>query len=228
MTAQSAFIFLLHQKMREQRNINEMILRLTNMKDGKDANFTSFTDEYEKSLSREVLDDMLESDTTFITSTNIELDKAITRYENGDFQTAVPTFIKFSEEGGTKARYYLARCYYYGQGVKKNYSTAVDLLAQNNGITLADANSHFLLSRCYRYGKGETTNYEKADSLVIEAACRGLNEAIELLQIEKEMSRNDILDWLISILNDKMARIRTLEENLQQNIPNEAPTFGLG
>ena len=147
----------------------------------------------------------------------------------------MPQFERISKEGNTNARYFLARCYYYGLGTEQNFSIAIDLLGRNNGITLADANSCFLLSRCFRYGKGTTTNYEKADSLIIEAACRGLNEAIELLQIEKEMSRNDVLDWLISILNERMdkrmEKIRkekeSIEKELKDAIEDSVPKFGL-
>jgi len=76
--------------------------------------------------------------------------------------------------------------------------------------------------------------------LVIEAACRGLNEAIELLQIEKDMSRNDVLDWLISILNERMDKRKipsmeeirkekeSIEKKLKDAIEDSAPKFELG
>ena len=160
---------------------------------------------------------------------NAELEKAVSFYDCGAYQTALSLFEKISKEGNVNARYFLARCYYYGQGTEQNYAIAMDLLGLNNGITLADANSCFLLSRCYRYGKGTTKNFEKADSLVIEAACRGLNEAIELLQIEKDMSRNDVLDWLISILNERMEKHKeSIEKALKDAIEDSAPKFGLG
>lgn len=239
-TSQAAFLLSLHQKMKERRNINLMIRRLTWMKDGKDdASFTTYTNWFNKYKSsnidiwlaaqREALGVEMEEDTASYNYTIQDLEKAINCYKKGDFLTSLPIFSKMADEGNTDARYYLACCYYYGHGTEKDYSKAVDLFEQNKGVLLTDAYSFFLLSRCFRYGKGTTTNYEKADSLVIEAACRGLNEAIELLQIEKELSRNDVLDWLISVLNDKMARIKAIDDNkLQQNIPNEAPAFGLG
>jgi TPR repeat protein len=68
-----------------------------------------------------------------------------------------------------------------------------------------NATAIFLLSRCYRYGRGTAIDIEKADSLVFEAACRGLNDAIELLQIEREMSKNDVIDWLINIIESESA-----------------------
>lgn len=246
-TSQAAFLLLLHQKMREQRNVNIMIGRLTRMKEGKDdASFTTYTKAYNryktqqdgKDSSSDIdtwlatqLEDLgveMEEDTASYNYTIYNLEKAINCYKKGDFLTSFPIFSKLADGGNTDARYYLACCYYYGQGTEKDYSKAVDLFEQNKGVLLTDAYSFFLLSRCFRYGKGTTTNYEKADSLVIEAACRGLNDAIELLQIEKEMSRNDVLDWLISVLNDKKARFKAIDDNRLQNIPNEAPKFGLG
>lgn len=256
MTAQSAFLLLLHQKMWERRNINIMILRLTNMKEGKDdASFTTYTNWYKTqhdgkvyspnvdtwlAAQREALGVEMEEDTTSYNYTIYDLEKAINCYKEGDFLTSLPLLSKLADEGNTDARYYLACCYYYGQGTEKDYSKAVDLFKQNKGVLLTDAYSFFLLSRCFRYGKGTTANYEKADSLVIEAACRGLNEAIELLQIEKEMSRNDVLDWLISILNERMEKrgektiedIRkekeSIEKELKDAIEDSAPKFGLG
>lgn len=207
-TTQAAFLFLLHQKMKKH---NQLIIRLTKMKEDK---------EY--------------MDSTLYGPSNAELDMAVSYYNRGAYQTAMPQLERISNAGNASARYFLARCYYYGQGTEQNFSIAIDLLGQNNGITQADANSCFLLSRCFRYGKGTTTNYEKADSLVIEAACRGLNEAIELLQIEKDMSRNDVLDWLISILNEipSLEEIRkekeSIEKKLKDAIKDSAPKFGLG
>ena len=201
-TTQAAFLLLLHEKKKH----NQLIIRLTKMKEDKDY-----------------------KDSTLYGSRNAELDMAVSYYDRGAYQTALPQLDRISKEGNANARYFLARCYYYGQGTEQNYSRAIDLLGQNHGITLADANSCFLLSRCFRYGKGTTTNYEKADSLVIEAACRGLNEAIELLQIEKDMSRNDVLDWLISILNERMEKHKeSIEKALKNAIEDSAPKFGIG
>lgn len=183
-TAQSAFLLLLHERMRWKRNLNVMFFRLNRMKTGE-----------------------MFKDSTLYDTTNQELNKAIISYEQGVYQASLPIFEKNANKGNSTARYYLARSYYYGQGIEHNYGIAIKLLAKSKGVTLVDAKSHFLLSRCYRYGKGTTRNIEKADSLVVEAACRGLDDAIELLQIEKEMSRNDVLDWLISILNGKQKRI---------------------
>lgn len=229
-TSQAVFLHGL-QGMQKQKIINEMILRLTKMKDGGDASFATSTD-IGLAAQREVLDYVMEEDTASYNYTKLELGKAINLYNKGDYQTALPIFTKFTDDGVSEARYYLARCYYYGQGTERNYSKAVDLFEQNNGVLLTDAYSYFLLSRCFRYGKGTTTDHKKADSLVIEAACRGLNEAIELLQIEKEMSRNDILDWLISILNDKMEYIRkrneSIEKELKDAVNDSVPKFGLG
>ena len=213
-TSQAAFLLLLHEKMKKH---NQLIIRLTKMKE--DKNY---------------------KDSTLYGPSNAELDMAVSYYDRGAYQTALPQLDRISKEGNANARYFLARCYYYGQGTEQNYSIAIDLLGQNHGITLADANSCFLLSRCFRYGKGTTTNYEKADSLVIEAACRGLNEAIELLQIEKEMSRNDVLDWLVSLLNERMdkrgvpsmeeirKRKESIEKELKDAIEDSVPKFGLG
>ena len=79
---------------------------------------------------------------------------------------------------------------------------------------------------------GVAVNIEKADSLVFEAACMGLFDAIELLQIEKDMSRNDVIDWIISVLNTELEYIRqrrnAIEEELMKGIPDSVPKFGLG
>ena len=111
-TSQAAFLLLLHEKMKKH---NQLIIRLTKMKE--DKNY---------------------KDSTLYGPSNAELDMAVSYYDRGAYQTALPQLDRISKEGNANARYFLARCYYYGQGTEQNYSRAIDLLGQNHGITLAD------------------------------------------------------------------------------------------
>lgn len=126
----------------------------------------------------------------------------------------------------------------FGRELKKAYKNyedgafSVSLPIFKKHADNGNAAAIFLLSRCYRYGRGTAIDINKADSLVFEAACRGLNDAIELLQIEKDMSRNDIIDWLISVLNTELDYIRMrrekLEHELMKGVKDSVPKFGLG
>lgn len=187
---------------------------------------------YDKIESRlsVIQNDSTYSDSTFYAPANPETDEAIMLYNCKDYIHSLPLLEKQAKTGDANARYYLARCYYYGQGTGRNYLAVVRLLKENDGITLADAQSCFLLSRCFRYGKGVSRDLEKADSLVIEAACMGLNDAIELLQIEKEKSREDICKWLMGVIceRDVRFRLRLIEDLLKGGAKDSKPSFGLG
>lgn len=211
-TVHGQMLFMLHEKMKENKrveNINELIIRLTNMKNGRLIKENSST----KIIDR-------------------KLQNACKNYEDGAFSVSFPIFKMHADDDNTIANYYLARSYYFGQGVIQNYMMAINCFEKNKGYSLIDAHSLFFLSRCYRYGRGIAINVEKSDSLVFEAACRGLIDAIELLQIEKDMSRNDVIDWIISVLNTELEYIRqrrdAIEEELMKGIPDSVPKFGLG
>lgn len=207
-TVRGQMLFLLHEEQKKVKTINKLIIRLTNIKKGKTIN-----------------------DDSSINASGRELKKAYKNYEDGAFNVSFPIFKKHADNGNATANYYLARSYYFGQGVSQNYPMAINYFKQNKGYSLIDARSLFILSRCYRYGRGTAIDIKKAESLVIEAAYRGLNDAIELLQIEKDMSRNDIIDWLISVLNTELDDMRkrkdAIEHKLMKAIPDSVPSFGL-
>jgi hypothetical protein len=198
---------MLHEEKKVEK-MNEVVIRLTNIKNGRLIK--------EKSL---------------INKSDRKLKNACKNYENGAFSVSFPIFKKYSEDDNAIANYYLARSYYFGQGVSQNYIMAINYLNKNKGYSLIDAHSLFFLSRCYRYGRGVAVNIEKADSLVFEAACMGLFDAIELLQIEKDMSRNDVLDWIITVLDARIdlfrQRKKALEERLIKDMPKSVPKFEL-
>jgi 3-oxoacyl-[acyl-carrier-protein] synthase II len=64
------------------------------------------------------------------------------------------------EQEHISAKYNLGRCYYYGNGVKQDYGSAVSLFTQSAGQGNTDANKY--LAFCYAEGLGIVENYDKA------------------------------------------------------------------
>lgn len=81
-----------------------------------------------------------------------------------------------------EAQILLGEMYYKGEGVKRDYNTAVNLL--NNGIE-SNANALYILSKCYRFGRGVEKDIKKAEELEEKAAKLGNEDAKEILELTK-------------------------------------------
>ena len=55
----------------------------------------------------------------------VDLEKGIVYYDNGEYEKAVPIFRELAEQGLAAAQKKLGICYYIGQGVTQSYTEAV-------------------------------------------------------------------------------------------------------
>ena len=81
----------------------------------------------------------------------MNLENAISLYEQGNFAEAIPVFIKLANDGNVEAQHKLALAYEDGTGIEKNLNVArhwYHLAAKNNYI-----NSIFNLAQLYQHSQ---------------------------------------------------------------------------
>ena len=93
------------------------------------------------------------------TKTSVQLnDKTATPQQICD--DSVEGYIKAAEQGEAWTQIELGDCYYYGKGVKQNYTEAVKWYKKAAKQGYADAQT--MLSICYYLGEGVEQNYAKS------------------------------------------------------------------
>jgi len=97
-------------------------------------------------------------------------------YEAGDYEAALPLFLKAAEMGNPSAQYALGLFYDLGLGVQKDAEKAVEYyrLAADQGLALAQCN----LGVCYYNGNGVEQDYEMAVKYTRLAADQGDVQAL--------------------------------------------------
>lgn len=92
-----------------------------------------------------------------------------------DYDAAVSLLQEIADQGNAEAQVYLGDCYFYGDGVTRNYAKAAEYyqLAADQGNTEAQT----YLGDCYFYGDGVVQNYEKAVEYYQLAADQGDSDA---------------------------------------------------
>ena len=97
-----------------------------------------------------------------------------------DLETAFNFFKNGASKGSLKAKYYLGRMYFYGEGVEQNYNVAIKLIWEA-AEELPEAQS--FLSAQYFSGTGVEQDFEMSFGLAKEAVSRGYNDAKYILGI---------------------------------------------
>lgn len=82
------------------------------------------------------------------------------------FRKAYECYQQASQQGYSKANYYLGCCYYYGSGVSKDYEQAVNYFQDTvEDWTLSDedkVDAQLMLGDCYSYGRGVSQDFVEA------------------------------------------------------------------
>lgn len=110
-----------------------------------------------------------------------------------------------ASHGSADAQFHVACSYYYGDGVKQDYETAVYWLtkAANQGHAKASLN----LASCYKNGKGVDKDLQKAASWYLTALKQGSKDAQEKLDALQEENPD-----LISYADEQIQVITPFEE----------------
>ena len=124
---------------------------------------------------------------------------------------AYKLFSESVEAGGIEAIYELAKCYYYGIGVKRNYSMALKFC--NHGVEFKHYNCYYLLACIYENGYGVEVSINKAKEyykLIID-----LGDDISLISI----SQNNLAEifWAELDENENREEIVKLYESSYNN-----------
>ena len=84
---------------------------------------------------------------------------AITLYEAGRYEEAVPILKTFADQGSTRARYYLGISYYTGSGVEQDNDKAVEYLSA--AAAFKDKDAQDILDALKEISTGTGVDYEK-------------------------------------------------------------------
>ena len=101
------------------------------------------------------------------------------KYEQGYYDVAVGYYLKACEFHNVEAQFYLGYALYTGEGITKDYTSAVMWFkrAANSGYPQAEYN----LAYCYMEGHGVPRDYEKAQQWLLSSARHGYVEAQKTL-----------------------------------------------
>ena len=101
------------------------------------------------------------------------------KYEQGYFDVAVGYYLKAAEFHVVEAQFYLGYALYKGEGIRKDYTSAVMWFkrAANSGYPQAEYN----LAYCYMEGHGVPRDYEKAQLWLLSSANHGYLDAQKTL-----------------------------------------------
>jgi tetratricopeptide (TPR) repeat protein len=81
-------------------------------------------------------------------------------YKAGDYELALPLFLKSADQGNSEAMQYIGVLYLYGWGVKKNYSEAIRWFRK--GAAAGSAGSMNNIGYMYQEGYGLKNDYAEA------------------------------------------------------------------
>jgi len=113
-------------------------------------------------------------------------DKAYSYYEEERYSDAAPLFLKCAEQGHVDAMYWIAHCYFMGNGVTKEYKKSLEWYRK--AADKGEETSLSCIGRFYRYGLGGVQqDYAIAAQWFRRAAEKGNKIAQESLdELKKE------------------------------------------
>lgn len=147
----------------------------------------------------------------FIESNELEriFSQGVAYYNKEQYKKAVECFTKGMNLGSVKCRSFLARCYYYGDGVKKDYNLAFSLSSKSaERFPLAMR----ILALCYFNGRGCQKNFAEAEFWMEKAAKAGDSRSQYILAYtyyfgsdgyEKDYKKS--LFWCKQLVNERNA-----------------------
>ena len=97
---------------------------------------------------------------SYDTSRGSELQRASAAYKEGDYYTALQTFIPLAEKGDMIAQFNLAKMYREGKGVPKDYKTAVKWFSLS--AEQGNAKAQYHLGVAHSFGLGVVPDYKIA------------------------------------------------------------------
>ena len=118
----------------------------------------------------------------------ISIDIAEELYAQEHYDKALPLFEQLSEAGDPDAQCYLGSMYYYGDGVKQDYTVAAEWYQK--AAEQGHINAQVTLGFMYELGQGFQSDYKKAEEWYRKAANQGDEEAEKcLIELKKEIEK---------------------------------------
>lgn len=119
-----------------------------------------------------------------LSATEPTLQEAVSLFQKGEYEKAVPVFIAEADKGNARAQNALGYCYYTGYGATKNYKLAAELFTKsaNQGYPMAQR----MIGTMYYYGYSVEKNYTKAKEWLSKAAKQNDEDSKELLELIKK------------------------------------------
>lgn len=102
-----------------------------------------------------------------------EIAKALTAYQNGDYESSRPVFEKYAELGLSLAQFELAQMYKNGHGVAQDHTKAFQLYEQ--AAKQGDARAQMVCSVCCLEGTGTPEDHAQALYWLEKAAEQGID-----------------------------------------------------
>ena len=103
------------------------------------------------------------------------LKKGNNAYEKGYFDVAAAYYLKAAQYKIVDAQLYLGYAFYAGEGMDKDYASAV--MWYKRAVAQGSHKAEYNLAYCYMYGHGVPTSYEKAFDLLTASAKGGYKDA---------------------------------------------------
>jgi len=110
--------------------------------------------------------------------------------------------LKAVEQGDANAQNNLGVCYYYGNGIRKDYDKAADLFAK--AAEQGNANAQKNLGLCYYDGEGVLQDYEKAAHWLSKAEEQGMDTPLDDAKMHLEIERTGHVELAVSLTHKGM------------------------
>ncbi len=107
------------------------------------------------------------------------LKKGNSAYERGYYDVAAAYYLKAAQYKLVDAQLYLGYAFYTGEGMDKDYASAV--MWYKRAVAQGSHKAEYNLAYCYMYGNGVPASYDKALELLTSAAEGGYQQAQQTL-----------------------------------------------
>jgi len=111
-------------------------------------------------------------------------------------------WLKAAEQGNAIAQNNLGVCYYYGNGIRKDYEKAADCFAK--AAEQGNANAQKNLGLCYYDGEGVPQDYEKAVHWLAKATEQGMDTPLDDAKMFLEIERIGHIELAVPLTNKGM------------------------
>jgi len=117
-------------------------------------------------------------------------------------KTEINRLLEVAEQGDAIAQNNLGVCYYYGNGIRKDYDKAADWFAK--AAEQGNANAQKNLGLCYYDGDGVCQDYEKAVHWLSKAEEQGMDTPLDDAKMHLEIERTGHIELAVSLTHKGM------------------------